>query len=83
MKLVVVLLLAACGSATPVPSSTTLVRSPAIVDSHVHLALWPGDADLAAHGVLFAVDLGAPDRRTDIKFLLSPREVWLRGKRLR
>lgn len=36
--------------------------SPGIVDSHVHLALWPVDAELAEHGVLYAVDLAGPDR---------------------
>ncbi len=63
MKLAALALLAACGSATSVaPVAAKAYRSPAIVDSHVHLTLWPVDAELAAAGVLFAVDLAAPDR---------------------
>ncbi|MBL0214763.1 MAG: hypothetical protein IPQ07_12860 [Myxococcales bacterium] len=63
MKLAALAFLAACGSATSVtPVAAKAYRSPAIVDSHVHLALWPVDGELAATGVLFGVDLAAPDR---------------------
>lgn len=35
---------------------------PRIVDSHVHLAYYPVADELAAHGIVAVVDLGAPER---------------------
>lgn len=52
---------AACGGKPSAPARTELP----IVDSHVHLSLEPVDAQLAAAGVLYAVDLAAPDRDLD------------------
>jgi hypothetical protein len=54
------LVLAACG-APPRPNEVE-VTWPPIVDSHVHLALDPVADQLAASGVLVAVDLAAPER---------------------
>lgn len=64
MKLAALLLvLSACGSPPPPgPAAPTAPwESPGIVDSHVHLTLWPVDAELVQHGVIYAVDLAAPD----------------------
>lgn len=55
------LVVAACKSPPAVVPPTVGFESPPIVDSHVHLALWPVDEQLAAAGVLYAVDLAAPD----------------------
>ncbi len=60
MKLAALVLVAACGS-TP-PSIPAQAERRPIVDSHVHLTYYPVDAELAAAGVLYAVELGAPDR---------------------
>ena len=66
LALVTLVGLVACSSPAPVATSpATGVRSPGIVDSHVHLALWPVDKELAAAGVLYAIDLAAPDRALD------------------
>jgi len=54
-------LLLAC-SAPAKPAATAPMLWPPIVDSHVHLALDPVAAELAAHGVEVAVDLAAPER---------------------
>jgi hypothetical protein len=61
---VCVLVLAACGASTPVaaPPESGGVRWAPIVDSHVHLTYSPVGEQLAAHGVLAAVDLAAPER---------------------
>jgi hypothetical protein len=54
-------LLVACSSPTAPPSNqASTTRSIPIVDSHVHLTFLPVADQLAAHGVLAAVDLGAP-----------------------
>jgi hypothetical protein len=51
----------ACSSPNPPPSNQATKPSAApIVDSHVHLTILPVADRLAAHGVLAAVDLGAP-----------------------
>jgi hypothetical protein len=60
MKLFSLALLAACGSTTL--SSPGPAPKRGIVDSHVHVTLYPVDRELVAAGVLYAVDLGAPDR---------------------
>lgn len=57
MKLFVVALLG-CGAAQS--PATDGVRSPPIIDSHVHLAIWPVADELARHGVAAVVDLAAP-----------------------
>jgi len=64
MKLAPLVLLVACGS-PPSPAAAARAPAAAIVDSHVHLSLWPVDAELVAAGVQYAVDLGAPDRDLD------------------
>jgi len=56
-------------SVTEGASKTTWVWPP-IVDSHVHLALFPVGAQLAAHGIGAVVDLAAPER--DLPALLGP-----------
>jgi hypothetical protein len=60
MKLALLLAVAACSSAPAVPAASK--QAAPIVDSHVHLTLWPVDKQLVAAGVEYAVDLGAPDR---------------------
>src|SRR5258706_633841 len=57
------LALAACGTPAQVAApGDGGVRWAPIVDSHVHLTFWPVADRLAAHGVLAAVDLAAPER---------------------
>jgi hypothetical protein len=60
LVLVLVFVLAGCGAAQSPPTPT--FTWPPIVDSHVHLSYDPVASDLAAHGVLAAVDLAAPER---------------------
>lgn len=64
MRIASLFVLAACGSHATEPEHVAAggVTWPPIVDSHVHLALDPVGDELAAHGVLAAVDLGAPER---------------------
>ncbi len=52
---------AGCGSHAAEPVASATIDWPPIVDSHVHLAFSPVADRLAAHGVLAAVDLGAPE----------------------
>ncbi|MGE5184532.1 MAG: hypothetical protein ACM31C_20820 [Acidobacteriota bacterium] len=60
---VLLFLIAACSAPAPVgPAGAGSVHWPPIVDSHVHLSFDPVAAQLAAHGVLAAVDLAAPER---------------------
>lgn len=62
--LIALLLLAACGGApapTEQPERSDRITSPAIVDSHVHLAYYPVGDRLLARGVAAVVDLGAPE----------------------
>jgi len=47
------------------PAESTAWLWPSIVDSHVHLALWPVADKLAESGIAAAVDLAAPERSLD------------------
>ncbi len=60
-RLVALGLVAGCGTA-PVAAAPAsgIVWSP-VIDSHVHLALWPVADELAKNGVLGAVDLAEPE----------------------
>lgn len=61
MRLLSLLVLGACSSAPP-SAPAPAAKQRGIVDSHVHLTLFPVDQQLAAAGISYAVDLGAPDR---------------------
>ena len=55
------ILLAACSAPAKAPAVGAPTLWPPIVDSHVHLALYPVADQLAAHGIEVAVDLASPE----------------------
>jgi len=63
-RLLVLAMVVACGHgaepSTRAAPAQAGVRATAVIDSHVHLAFWPVADELAAAGVVAAVDLGAP-----------------------
>ncbi|HEV7558168.1 MAG TPA: hypothetical protein VGO00_22020 [Kofleriaceae bacterium] len=72
--------IAAC-SAPPAPSTPAVAPTkwPPVIDSHVHLTLWPVADRLAASGVLGVVDLAAPERVLGSK---SPIQIMMAGPML-
>ena len=62
------------GAAAAAPAAAAAAAAPAVpapwlwppvIDSHVHLSYWPVADQLAASGIAAAVDLAAPEVRTD------------------
>ncbi len=60
-RLVALCVVAGCGTAPVSAAPASGIVWPPVIDSHVHLALWPVADQLANNGVLGAVDLGEPE----------------------